>query len=193
MSIKQASGIFPICGLQAPWLRKTDSGGGYLGSPGPVSQGLWRGLGVPADSLWAGGGRQQTLGVGWRVGCTQEAAGPLVLVALTQSCFCLSLLPLQVMPAGHTDHTGKENRGGRGSGEARRGLTTQAHGDPRKDLQVEVCHRTGAPRSHRTLARPPEGGVHVLTAWGGGPWRIPVRDAQTPSPPCRAAGGRATL
>lgn len=47
----------------------------------------------------------------------------------------------------HRTHTPqrKENLGGRGSGEARSGLTTQAHGDPRKYLQVEVPRRPEAP------------------------------------------------
>lgn len=40
-SIKTGFRIFPICDVQAPWLRKTTSGGGYLGSPGPGSWGLW--------------------------------------------------------------------------------------------------------------------------------------------------------
>lgn len=61
-------------------------------------------------------------------------------------CFCLSS---DHPPPGdaHRTHTPerKENQGGRGSGEARSGLTTQAHGDPRRYLQVEVPRRPEAP------------------------------------------------
>lgn len=117
-----------------------------VGTWGPPGQGPGVSGGIPADSLWREVWGQQALGVGWRVGCTQEAAGPLVLAASTQSCFCLSS---DHPPPGdaHRTHTPqrKENRGGRGSGEARSGLTTQAHGDPRKYLQVEVPRRPEAP------------------------------------------------
>ena len=100
--------------------------------------------GVPADSLWGEVWGQQALGVGWRVGYTQEAAGPLVLEASTRGCFCLSTPTPGDARRTHGPQR-KENLGGRGSGEARHRLTTQAYGDPRKYLQVEVPRRTEAP------------------------------------------------
>lgn len=91
-----------------------------VGTWGPPGQGPGVSGGIPADSLWREVWGQQALGVGWRVGCTQEAAGPLVLAASTQSCFCLSSdhPPPQVTPTGHTHH--REKRTGAGGGQGKR-------------------------------------------------------------------------
>lgn len=115
-----------------------------VGTWGPPGQCPGVSGGVPADSLWGEVWGQQALGVGWRVGCTQEAAGPLVLEASTRGCFYLSTPTPGDARRTHGPQR-EENRGRRGSREARRRLTTQAYGDPRKYLQVEVPRRTEAP------------------------------------------------
>lgn len=91
-------------------------------------------------------GQQSLGGQGLRVARAQEAAGPLVPMAhQTQACFCL-------IPSSDTHGTcsaqtptSKEKRGQHGvAGGARSWLTTQAHGDPRKDLPEEMPRGTEA-------------------------------------------------